>query len=161
MQAPQIPKEIEELIDGYIAKNHIPDFVNCKHASNRYLDLPTSKLRDMTADECGEASYVLSNYSMYLQKEINKYTSIQRYCDVKIDFIISREIDNVGGQYSKYEQKRILCIRQNDVASQLFKLRNNIEMYLTNLYDLPRKVENMSRTLVELQQSKRRKYSGN
>lgn len=150
--------QIEELIgllDEYEGKCGLKKNL-ANNSVSKYLDMDGEVLSKLTSEECGEASYSLSNYALYLQREINRQHSIVKYCDVAIDGIIGRSIDNYGTQYSKYEHKRAAAISDNDVAKELSKVRNHADIRLITMSYLPARIESIVKTLLELQQSKRR-----
>lgn len=125
---------------------------------DKYLGLLPDQLNKLTADECGEASYLLSQYALYLQRESNQKRAIVEWCERCIDRLVLPVISNYGDNYVKFEQKRECAIKENPLATDISNIRSDALVQLTNMADMPYRVEKMSDRLSALQATRRRKY---
>lgn len=98
----------------------------------KIINFSSKELRNMDAEDCGEAAYILSQSITYIQLEINKIQADINWCNEYIDWIISKEIGNIGG-YLPYLNKRILAIQQNDVAQKLYTIVINAKYKLDSV----------------------------
>ena len=124
----------------------------------KYLHLTPDQLNKMGADECGEAAYLLTQYSEYLQREVNQQQAIQDWAEKYIDSLVISKLDQYGDGFVKYEYKRACAIRENPLAKDLSKISMKAQNHLTSLRDLPYKIEKRADRLSALQATKRKRY---
>ena len=124
-------------------------------ASNA-LNLKKEQLSKMSPDECGELAYALAQQSAYLQKEINKYSQRIHWANTNIDSMICSQVDNYGSRYTTYDNRRMLAINDNEYTMKLYEISVQSQRVVDRLAYLPSKISYMSKTLLELQQTKRR-----
>lgn len=124
----------------------------------QYLTLSPLILNKMSPDECAEASYLLSQYALYLQREVNQKKSVLQWCDRNLDKLTLPILNQYGDSYVKFEQKRMCAIMENPVAIELASIRGKVLNQLTTIEDMPYRVEKMSDRLSALSVTRRRKY---
>ncbi len=122
----------------------------------KYLSLNKSQLNKMSPEECGEISYMLAQQSLYIQHEINKHSQRVNWCKTNIDVLVANQVDNYGGKYTTYENRKILAIKDDGYMSKLYQVMVRAQQVVDRLTYLPPKIGYMSKTLNELQQTKRR-----
>lgn len=120
------------------------------------LNLKREQLSKLSPEECGELAYVLAQQSTSLQKEINKYSQRVSWANTNIDSMICSHIDNYGGRFTTYDNRRMLAIKDNEYTMKLYEVLVQSQRIIDRLSYLPAKISYMSRTLIELQQTKRR-----
>jgi len=120
------------------------------------LNLSRDQLSKMSPDDCGELAYVLSQQSAYLQKEINKYNQRIQWANTNIDSMICSQVDNYGSRYTTYDNRRMLAVKDNEYTMKLYEIAVQSQRVVDRLAYLPGKISYMSKTLIELQQTKRR-----
>lgn len=125
---------------------------------DKYLGLSPDVLNKLDASELGEAAYLLSQYSFYLQRELNQKKAVIDWCDRNIDKLTMPVLSNYGDSFVKFEQKRMAAILENPVAVELAGIRGKALNQLTSLSDLPYRVEKMSDRLAALQATRRKRY---
>jgi hypothetical protein len=114
------------------------------------------ELRKMNAEECGETAFLLAQFSLFLQKEYNTENSRLNWCQEQINKTIANTTLQQGSKYSPYEERKNLAIREDAVAYKLNDIKVYVHARLDRLYFLAQHVQFLSKTLIELQQTKRR-----
>jgi len=119
------------------------------------LNLQMSRLRKMSPEQCGEVAFSLSQKSLHLQHEINKHSQRINWAKTNIEMMIAGHIDSYGGKYTPYENRRMLAIKDNEYTSKLYQIIVKSQQVIDRLSYIPNKIAYMSKTLLELQTTKR------
>ncbi len=73
-------------------------------------------------------AYKLNSYLDYLQTEINQEKTVLNWCDDSIMYIVADKINNYRTDgWTKWEQMFTNAIKENTLASDIYKLRNNVK----------------------------------
>lgn len=120
-----------------------------------FLNITPSQLRKMSPEECGEVAFVLSQKSMHVQYEINKHSQRINWAKTNIDTMIAGSIDSYGGKFTPYENRKMMAIKDNDYTSRLHQIMVKAQQVIDRLSYIPSKIAYMSKTLLELQTTKR------
>ena len=120
-----------------------------------FLNLSQAELRKMTAEECGEASYIIAKAMTYIQLEINKLQADVNWCENYIQFLISKIIHTMGGQYTPFDYKRTLAIKQDDTAMEAHKVITQAKLRLDSLAFITNQLRAIALSFEGLQQTKR------
>ena len=123
--------------------------------TERYLTMSEQERRRMTAEECGNAAITLNQAATYIQLETNKMQAEIRWCDRYIDWLIASKITEAGSKYTPFEYRRILAIRNNDVATKLQQIMANIQLRIDSLSYIPTQLRATAASYSDLQQTKR------
>lgn len=121
----------------------------------KYLNLSQAELRRMSAEECGEAAYIISRAMTYLQLEVNKVQADTNWCEQYIDWIISKTLHAVGSQYLPVQYKRMLAIRQDDTAKELYAIVVSAKARLDSMNFVTAQLRGVLTSFEGLQQTKR------
>lgn len=154
---PKLIALLEEM-NNYLDSHGLGGTAKYNAVVDKYLTLAPDVLSKLSAEELGEASYLLSQYATYLQREVNQKRAICDWCDRNISKIITPSIQNYGDQYTNFEYKRDCAVLENPVAKELSIIKGKAMNHLTSLSDIPYRVEKMSDRLSALQTTKRRRY---
>lgn len=146
-------KDMNEYLDSHGLK---PNRFNA--IVDKYLELPPDQLNKLSADECAEGAYLLTQYSEYLQREVNKQQNILDWANRNIDMLVLPVINNYGDSYVKFEQKKASAILENPRAKDLFVISGKAQNHLTALKDLPYKIDRRADRLAALNVTRRKKY---
>jgi len=146
--------KLQQLIKDYptvigIGKLQPPNEVN------RFLTISISEIRRMDAEECGEAAVILNQAATYVQLEANSIQADIRWCEEYIAFIIAETISGCGTQYTPFEYRQKIAIKQNDVAKQLQAIIMNANVRLQLLSYVPNQLRATATAFSDLQQTKR------
>lgn len=120
-----------------------------------FLTYGVQEHRRMTAEECGEASVVLSQMAVYIQLELNRMQADLTWCENAIDFMVANVIHSCGNKYTPFPYKRKIAIKNNDVAVKLQGIVSNIQVQMDALNYLPSHLKAVASSYGDLQQTKR------
>ena len=121
------------------------------------LSLTAEQISELTSEQCTEAAYLLYAYCQHVQSVYNKNMAKLEWCNNALWKILSKEIDQYGTQYTKYEQKYQQAIQGNDFARKVNEIKMHVEARTLWLTDKTRDLRKMADSLMEL--SKRKAYS--
>jgi hypothetical protein len=116
----------------------------------QYLSTSQNEMRKMTGEECLEAATMLAQEALHIQLEINRQKAILYRCTKYLNFIVAQNIDNCGSNYTPYEYRKYIAIRNNDVASQLSEMVNMINTKVEGLNFAANHLVNISDRFKEL-----------
>lgn len=123
--------------------------------AKKYLNITHAELSKMTDEQCGEASVVLAQFGFHLQKALNRETAIIAWCEDATGRAIAQQVTQYDAKSA--DERKALAIKDNDYATKLQMLKTQAQARVNKINYLPSKTEWLSRTLLELQQTKRRK----
>lgn len=120
----------------------------------KFLSLSSQDMKNMTANECFHASYVLYGYANRLQSILNRENSVYEWSNESINHIVCNKINNYGDGYTKWEQKYYSAIKENPLANELFKLRVHCLSRVKTIEKLSNTVERMANVLEQVARNK-------
>lgn len=147
-------EQFEQLMAGYLASLKLEPRNPSKAAD--YLNMPEEVVQKLTSDACGEIAFTLSQYNLYIQKVLNQHRAMVKWADRNINYLIARDVEEHGGQYTPFEIKKIRAINENPTAKELFTLKSLADNNVSILEDIPRRVESMIHSLKELANTRRK-----
>ena len=116
--------EIRQLINQYLADrglNNNSFREGLKEEIQDYLKLSPTVISKLSAEQCGEISIQLLQYSLFLLQEQNKETATINWLEATISKAIAMEIGQI--EAFKYEEKVNKAIKQNGYARTLNDLK--------------------------------------
>lgn len=129
--------------------------LNQNNDVEKYLNLTQPELRQMTPEDCGEAAYFISRAMTYIQLESNKVQADINWCETYIQWLVATTINSVGGQYTPFEYRRILAIKQNDVAMELQRIVTEAKVRVDSIAFVTNQLRGVLTSFEGLQQTKR------
>ena len=152
-------EKLEQTLEAYeteVCLNVFP-----RDGIDKYLNLSKHELRALGEEECGEIAYMLVQYSMYIQKQMNRHVAIKNWATSYANVIIGRTSDNyeVNGKYTSFEEKKLRIYAHDDVAQILNGFIVEAQKRIDTLTFMSSKVESLSKVMTNLQQTKRRSKS--
>lgn len=125
-----------------------------------WLTLDVKQLDKISAEECANASLLLSQEATYIQSQLNSLQSKMDWCKRRIDRIIA-PILRQSTRYMDADCKRSLAITQDDVAEKLNSVYNETASYHARLTYLPNSLRAQADKFTKLQDIKRsQEYNG-
>lgn len=121
---------------------------------DKAMSMTDAQLRGMSGEDCAIYGYKLQQFSLYIQKEQNRFKNISRWAKHNMDIVVSKEMSNYS-DYASYETKVNIIKNENSYAKALNKI------YLTSLSKadeldfIATRVNGMGQTLKDLQYAKR------
>lgn len=146
-------KEIISKINSYYKRMSLN--VEPNESIREYLNMTQAQLRSLSSEECGEISYILSQYSLYIQKEYNFQKSQHNWAVSLISYLVAKEGKNYG-KYVKFEEKVNAFASENSYGNKLNKIIVETKEYIDSLDFISGRINQMANALIELQQTKRR-----
>lgn len=145
---------MEDLIKSYLDSLKLS--LKLQPKADEWLNLDESTLRGFTAEDCSETAFKLSQYGLYIQKEVNRHKAVHNWADSSITKIIAHKIEDYGEQYTPFLIKKAMAIRENPMARQLQEIQVLAENNIRSLDDMPRRIDSMAQNLRELSMVRRR-----
>lgn len=108
-------------IDNWVNNSFIQLSVDKKKVEEILNKTPEDLRASSSEDLCLDC-IILYKYIDNLQSIYNKEKSIFEFAESSILFICSKEIENSGDKYTKFELKYNNAVKQNPLAMSLFKL---------------------------------------
>ena len=122
---------------------------------DKWLSISPQKLNKMSAEDCAEASYLLTQEATFVQSQINTLQSKIDWCNRKINSIIAPIVKNQITRYMESELKRAYAIEQDDVAQGLQNIANESSSYHSRLVYMPNSLRAQADKLTRYQEVKR------
>lgn len=148
-------QEIEDGLKEYETQNAgLP--INKEQQAPKCLFMPIEELRKMNPDELADASFVISQYAMYIQRMLNQSRSWEKWLKMKIDEVASDYITQVDKSYGSYERMQIakhspaLCKKLNSVLRTVIARTER-------LYSIPENIRFISESIKDIKFSQLRK----
>lgn len=151
--------EVSAILEDYLVKikAKIP---GGSAAAEKALNMPFEQIKTLAHEECAEYAVALSQYSYFLQQELNYHQSKLDWCQATITYVAS----NYGN--SEEDSRFFSAIKREHQISKLAHTSKSIKSLIqmsaiaknmTNILNgLSYKVSNLSDVFISLQQSKRR-----
>ena len=144
----------EKLIDSYLTKQGVHS-VQYNEEALRILNMKTFELKALTSTECGELSFALSQYALYIQQQLNEQITRVNWAKNKLRNIVAKNAGNFD-RYTKYEEKESSVVNSNEYASKLNDILCYAQAVSDRLSYMAGRIQSLSATLTDLQRSKRR-----
>tara|TARA_R100000808_G_scaffold5713_1_gene17200 strand:+ start:32004 stop:32504 length:501 start_codon:yes stop_codon:yes gene_type:complete len=144
----------EKLIDSYLTKQGIHN-IQYNEEALKILNMKTFELKALTSIECGELSFALSQYALYVQQQLNEQTTRVNWAKSKIRSMVAKNSGSFD-RYTKYEEKEGFVVQNNEYAAKLNDILCYAQAVLDRLSYMAGRIQSLSATLTELQRSKRR-----
>jgi len=145
-------------IDKWINDFFLPLPVD-KSRVDHILNKSPEELRSSNSEDLAIDCILLYKYIDGLQSLYNKEKSVLDFAESSILFISSKEIENYGDKYTKWELKYNAAVKQNPLALKLFKLALVSRARLTSV---EKRIENIKKIADLINQiSNSKKYERN
>jgi hypothetical protein len=148
--AKQVDEVLREYEKGLGIKNVSPDI-----PAEKYLTMSQDEVSRMSAEQCGEASIVLAQYSFYLQRSFNVEIRRVNWAQAMIDRYIAPIMKNYTA--SSASERKMMAIKDNEFALSCERLRTEAQARVDQINYLSAKVDALSYRFADLQQTKRMK----
>jgi thymidylate synthase len=145
-----VEEQLDNFLDGLSLKNVIYD-TDIEYI----LNYTASQIRSFSSEECGINAFLLQQYTLYLQKQINRLKSISGWATSNIKMLTAKEGKNYGNNYTRYDERIYLVKSGNTYGKELHKVERKADIHVQELDMIISRVNSMANTLLELQQTKR------
>jgi len=156
MTPDELMVKAETILDNYEKTNGILEFrIYDVDEVSKYFHLKIEQLNKLSAIECAEVSYLLAQYSFYLQRMYNRESAKNRWAQDQITKIVCDKLDSYNnGTYMKYDHKISIIAKENKVVEKLQSILNYTSQIMERMNFLSTSVKNMSEIMSNLQKAK-------
>lgn len=145
--------EVNRILEDYLKARGLVARPNPE--VEQILNLTKDDLDKLSPEDCGSMAYILSQTAYNIQVELNMHNMRIRWATKNLDYIAAPYLNNYGDKYTPYPVRRDLFIRENSMGQALFKISTMAQQYVDVLDNLANRLYMMTKTLLELQQTKR------
>ena len=142
-----------ENVDRWVKCNNIVD-IEPNEDISRWLNMNIKELKNLSGSECLEIAYETYAYSEYLHSVMSREKIALQWAEDSIWYIISDKLDQYGGKYAKWQEKYFRAVKENPLASEIIKVKNNASARVEMLENKINSIKKLSDILFNL--SKRR-----
>ena len=145
-------QKIKDLLEEYESHLGIKNLLIEQDEVESIITMKRAQLSKMSKEDCGECAFVLSQYSLFLQKELNKETAVLEWVETNLNHVTGKYMGQQRG--ATLDERRSAVITENSYAKDLFKLRNRVRLKTNSLNFLSQKIHYMSSVLLTIQGNK-------
>jgi hypothetical protein len=146
--------KIRENVDQYLASLHSL-LLKCKEV-DPILSMRLEDLRKLNSIDCYEYAYILDRHALYLQSELNQHIVQNAWAKHSLDLMLGSLLMNYGTQYTKFEEKKLMIISDNEYCKALHQMISSSDLRIKSIYELASKINIIGKTLKDLGYSKRK-----
>lgn len=149
-------KDIGDKLDSILAEKKLSYSGNSSEIAEIF-DLGIEVLSRLPYTKISEYAFVLARYNISLQRDLNKEKVLANWAKRSLDWIVLPKMQEyrITGAYMQNEEVKMITIRNNEVASKLYKFIVDKENTILLLNDLGHDIRKMSDYLIEISKGKR------
>ena len=119
---------------------------------NEYLTMNRNVLEKLLPEDCAQISYRLAQFSLHVQRTLNRENARHNWAEETIKETIADEINNYKGY--GYIEKSSQAIKHNDKASSLNKIKKYAKQRSDRLTYISSCIKNLSDIMLSIQKTK-------
>lgn len=119
---------------------------------NLYFQMPRNQIEKLTPEECAEISMRLGQFSLHIQRTINRELARFNWAEEMIKETIADELNNYKGY--GYVEKSIQAIKHNDKASALNRIKRYAKQRSDRLQYIANSIKNLSDIMLTVSKTK-------
>lgn len=150
-------RKVNAALDSYERELGLNQIV-LHNEGEQYFNMTHDQLRKLTWEQCGEAATVLAQSSFHLQRGYNKEVATANWARDLALRTIADEIGNYQG--ASAEERKQKALKGNEFANKLEQIRMYAQARSDRIGYLSSRVEFLAKTMLELQQTKRKQQYG-
>lgn len=132
----QLQEQLNQLLDQYDEKLRLGLNVSPIDSFTQYCSLSKDELDKMSPETCEEIAIELTQYSIFIQRELNRERSRLNWCEAYIYNIASKYWEDYD-KYLKAEIKIPLIAKENPTLQKLLSLKAKLTSLIVNLDHIP------------------------
>lgn len=147
---PTIQKKIDEInsvLDEFEKSSGLPALESMKPPT--VLNTNIEDLKKKTAEELIEYGWLINQYSLYIQRLINKNKAMERWAKCKLDELTAYYIPQIEGSFG-WNERTLMARTTPEACRKLNKFLRIISMRIDRLYEVPANIKVMADTVKEL-----------
>ena len=119
-------------------------------SAGKFSSLTHDQLKKMSQSDCAEASYLISQESAIIRLETNRFKAIKGWAERQLKYIAAPAINNYGTQYTPYEYRLQMFIRENPQAQKLQTIISQMSLFVDQLEDITMYLRGIAKSLEAL-----------
>lgn len=148
--------KLDAVLNDYEQSLGVPKHI-VNDETEKYFNLTSEDIRNMTETECGEAAYLMQVRAYHIQHQYNIELSRVKFCESRIKLVIADEVEQYKtNNYTSYEERLMKAIRHNEVALKLERVRMNCQARVDRLSFLSKQIDRIAEALISQQVTKRK-----
>lgn len=155
----KVREEIEEALVEFEKQCGMPPLT--KVEAPAYITMNLEDLRRKTPEELAEAQFLLAQYGLYVQRELNRQKAWERWGKAKSDELAAHFIPNIGQGFG-YNERELMARNNHELCKTLNAFLRKVRMQIDIMYDVPNHIKFISDSIREIRFSalKREKING-
>ena len=145
--------EFVEAVETWKSSKQLPPITENENI-NKLVDLKSLDIKQLTAEEKASGAYELYVYAEYLEQARTKEKIILDWAESSIWYIIADRMSQYGDKYTKWQEKYYSAIKENPLASEIFKIKNHAEARVKTLDGTADRIQRMAEILNNLSKSR-------
>lgn len=152
--------KVDNLLDDYTSTVGINygSFIH-ENDTNRFLNLGIIEMNRLSAEDLLQGAYLISQYALYIQKEIGRENAHLSYAKNLLDLEVAKYSNNYKG-YS-YTERCMQAIKENSYLDKLYKVTRWAKARIDRLEWTPKQLIDLSDKLKSLAYAKQKNYNNN
>jgi hypothetical protein len=138
--------QLDEILDQYEKQNGL-NFPTVNEDMSGYLNMSRDYIESLDRDERSLIALRLAQYSLYVQRLINRERARVSFCDATIRNICARDWINYD-KYFQYDIRVAAIALENDVISKVLKIKNHAQIRVLDLENVPFSIKHISDILM-------------
>jgi hypothetical protein len=115
---------------------------------NNYFTMTRDQIDNLSPLDTNEIAIRLNQFAFFIQKQYNVEQSRLSWCESEINKYSADKLNDVGGQYCKFETKLYLIAKQDEFLNKLLSIRNYAKERLDRLTYLSSSIKNLADTFL-------------
>lgn len=148
--------DIDAILDEYEQKIGLPKYDE-NHPGNSeiksYLSFTRQQIENLSPQDAGSISYMLSQYALFLQRAINRENSRIKWAESVIKEIISDRLDSYSGY--GYAEKFGKAVKDNEYALKLSQIQRGAQQRADRLNFVANSINSLSNILLNIMRLKK------
>ncbi len=147
---PQVQQKIDEInifLDNYEKENGLPKLTDLKPP--KVLEMSIEELKRKTPEELIEYGWMINQYSLYIQRVINKNRAMERWAKCKLEELTAYYIPQIEGSFG-WNERTLMARTTPEACRKLNKFLRITSMTVDRLYNIPDNIKVMAETVKEL-----------
>lgn len=149
----------DRILDEYESSIGLPRYnpgLLSEEELSKYLSMSRDELEKFTPEDCGQISYRLTQFSLHIQRTINREIARTNWAEENIKVTIADDINTYKGY--GYIEKSYQAIKHNEKASALNKIKIYAKQRVDRLSYIANSIKNLSDILIAIQKIKMVKH---
>lgn len=147
-------EEVQKIQESMRTRTSLRDLV-VDDSVHHYLTLSYRDIHSLPHWECTEASLLIHQAALHVQSEINRKQTQLSWADECITSLICKKITRYGTQFTPYDYRRAMAIRDNEAAMSIEAIRVKLKVAIDEMAYMPKQLTSVANAYANLAEAKR------